>query len=37
MQSVITSTFVGVFFPHSIEFDRNNDKGYFLLYEPYKA
>ncbi|EIE80426.1 hypothetical protein RO3G_05131 [Rhizopus delemar RA 99-880] len=37
MQSVITSTFSGVFFPHSIEFDRINEKSYFLLYEPYMA
>ncbi|KAG1040025.1 hypothetical protein G6F43_012376 [Rhizopus delemar] len=37
MQSVITFTFAGVFFPHSVEFDRINVKAYFLLYEPYIA
>ncbi|KAG1158591.1 hypothetical protein G6F36_014153 [Rhizopus arrhizus] len=37
MQSVITSTFAAVFFSHSIEFDRINEKSYFLLYEPYMA
>ncbi|KAG1447795.1 hypothetical protein G6F46_011175 [Rhizopus delemar] len=37
MQSVITSTFAGVFFPHSMEFDHANGRVYFMLYEPYMA
>ncbi|KAI8327639.1 hypothetical protein BD560DRAFT_457201 [Blakeslea trispora] len=37
MQSVIHSSYVGVFFPHAMEVDHIEEKTYFLLYEPYKA
>ncbi|KAI7868386.1 uncharacterized protein EV154DRAFT_540879 [Mucor mucedo] len=37
MQSVITSSFVGVFFPHSMELDNTSENMYFLLFEPYTA
>lgn len=33
----IVSTFVGIFFPHSLNVDNSNNKVYFLLYETYSA
>lgn len=36
MQSIV-STFIGLLFPHALEFDSDSNTVYFLLYETYSA